>query len=488
MSKFRRLVAGGSIFVVAGILGRVFGLIETIVLTNIFSVADYGRIALGLTIIGITGPILQLGLSSGAKRYIRSYSEENEHQKAYGTAILAIGVAAGLGITVAAVTYFLSGRISTMVFNDPSFRSILVAFTGVVAVKSVLGVLSDTYQGREQFLLSVGFGKPGQAFFRVIVAVIAAVAGLLAGEMITLLAGGFVVLAVVGSTHLLKSLREHASTPNIPVRKLFGFSLPLVFSTISGRVLSDADYILIGIFASSAAVGIYRPAFLLGSSVLIFYQALNRSFYPVYNQVVTADDNDGGVELLGTFLFWSYVLTIPIVVWTVVFAEPILTSFFGPEYGRGRNVLRIISATLLCSVVVGPVGTILEVRERTNAVLKTYVLSMVVNIMLNVLLIPVYGILGAAIGTSISLLVLNLGQYSVAKRVEHFNRNLRKMGKGSLIAIVTVVPAAVLPIPDWVIVPLSVLYFLIVLGLTYAIVPISDSDKALFGPFVSRFR
>ena len=158
---------GGTILTIATVLGQGLGFVENIVLTSIFSVETYGRIALGLTVVGITGPLLQLGLGTGAKRYVGEYLSKEEPDKAYGTAVFAIVTSGVLGIFVATVIYVFSDILATAVFDDPAFGQLLSMFSGIIAVSSALGVLSATFQGKEQFTRSVFVGNLGQSVVRI---------------------------------------------------------------------------------------------------------------------------------------------------------------------------------------------------------------------------------------------------------------------------------------------------------------------------------
>jgi O-antigen/teichoic acid export membrane protein len=476
---------GGAILTVATVLGQGLGFVENIILANTFSVETYGRIALGLTVVGITGPLLQLGLGTGAKRYVGEYILKEDPYKEYGTVVFAIVISGSLGIFVATVIYVFSGILATAVFDDPGFGQLLAIFSGIIAVSSVLGVLSAIFQGKEQFARSVLVGNLGQSVIRISAAVLAVLAALTAESMVLLVAVGFVLLCFSSVLRLLMELRSQAKHIEIPAKKLLSFSMPLLFSTISSRILSSADYLLLGAIGTVTSVGLYRPAFLLGSSVGILYQALNKAFYPIAISI-NATNDQSAERLLTPFLFWSFVLTVPVFTWTTIFSSELLKILFKPAYAEGSLTLVIIAFTIFVSVILGPVGTILEIFKKTTLILYSYIAASLLNISLNVLLIPEFGILGAAIGTGISLIVLNLMQLVVARRYIRFEYDLSRMGRALFVAVVLVVPAVILPLADWMLIPLSVPYFVLVLWLTVAIVPIRDADRELFGPITER--
>ncbi|TKX62987.1 hypothetical protein EXE48_04310 [Halorubrum sp. ASP1] len=483
---YTKLFEGGVIFTIATIFGQGFGFLENILLTRAFSVENYGRISLGLTLVALAGPVLHLGLGLGAKRYIGEYITEDKPDKAYGTAILAIFVALFVGTVMGSVLYFFSNIISTRIFNDPEFIPLLKIFAGLVSLVSTLSVLSKTFQGWEKFGLAVCTGKFGQAILRLSAVVVAVVVGLSPNTMIAGIVVGFALLVIGGVIILLRGLRARAEGVEIPVKKLLVFSLPLLLSGFSARILSSADYLLLGVFRSTSSIALYRPAFLLGFSVSILFQALNRSYYPLAVRIRTTDSQLREDQMLATFLFWSLVLTMPIVVWTVTFSEELLSSLFQPRYAQSSNALAVIAISMLGSVIVGPVGTILEVYERARIVLYTYIVASVLNIIVNILLIPKYGIFGAAVGTGISLVLLNVMQFFFARQNLSFNYDYSRIIISSAITLLLIFPVAVLPFPDWTAVAFSLPYFLITIGTIVFIIPIRETDRKLFEPIFGR--
>jgi len=481
-----KILSGGAIFTAAAIISQGSGFLQNIILTNIFSVDNYGRLALGLTIVGVMGPILQLGLGTGAKRYVNTYLEQGKANKAYGTAVFAISVAGVLGTTVSIIVYFLSDSIATIVFNDPGFATLLAILSGMIVLKPMLIVLSETFQGWGKFGWSVFSGTLGQSLIRLGAAILAALSGLTTNNLILIVISGLLLISISSIIHMFRDLKTRVDEKiNVPTSTLLSFSLPLLFSSLSGRILSSADYVLLGALDSVSSVGLYRPAFLLGSSVAILFQALNKAFYPSAVALHTAHEKPELEGLIQTFMFWSFAVTLPIFIWTVTFRNELLATLFQPEYAQNSIVLFIIASTTLVEIAIGPVGTILEVHERTNAVFYTYAFAAVVNICLNLLLIPKFGMLGAALGTGLSLIILNVAQFSIVRRLLDITYDIQRTTKAILIPLVYIIPPVLFSLTGWLTVFLSLPYFITVVITVVSSVDLREADQELLGPIFS---
>lgn len=485
-STHSKILSGGAIFTAAAIISQGSGFLQNIIFTNIFSVENYGRLALGLTIVGIMGPILQLGLGTGAKRYVKTYIQQDKVNKAYGTVVFAISVAGVLGTSVGVIVYHFADSIAIIGFNDPGFAPLLAIFSGIIVLKSMLIVLPETFQGWGKFGWSVFSGTLGQSLTRLGAAIFAALAGLTTNNMILIIISGFLLISISSIIHIFRDLKTRVEGKiKIPTSTLLSFSLPLLFSSLSGRILSSADYVLLGALDSVSSVGLYRPAFLLGSSVAVLFQALNKAFYPTAVSLYTARKKSNLEELIRTFMFWSFAVTLPIFIWVIIFRKELLTTLFEPEYAQSSIVLLIIAVTTLTEVAMGPVGTILEVHERTKVVFYTYAVAAIVNICLNLLLIPKFGMLGAALGTGLSLIILNVVQFSIVRRLLVLQYDLQRIIKAILISMVYVIPPILLSITGWLTVFLSLPYFFAVVITIIILVNLQDADQELLGPIFS---
>ena len=184
------------------------------------------------------------------------------------------------------------------------------------------------------------------------------------------------------------------------IRELAGSALPLVGHSLLGLVIYNSDLIFLRLFRGRGDVGLYAVAYTLISFMLNLGWAYSQSLLPTLTRLDSEGGDKGG--LFQTAQAQVFVVTAPLAVGGWLVAEPLLQSLFGPEYLAAGAAL----AVLIWSVPISLVRTVslagLLSGERQDLVLRTTTSSAAVNLLLNVALIPRFGILGAAYATVIT--------------------------------------------------------------------------------------
>lgn len=184
--------------------------------------------------------------------------------------------------------------------------------------------------------------------------------------------------------------------------------LPLSFLAGMQTVNNQTDIVMLGIFASAADVGVYRVAVQGAHLVMFTLAAINMVLGPNVARLYTAGDH----ERLQRTVTWSarviLLTALPVAGAFILFGKPVLAMVFGEEYVRGHTALAILCLGQLINAGAGSVGLLLNMTgyERDTAV--GVGIAAVCNVILNLALIPVFGMEGAAAATAISLAVWNV--------------------------------------------------------------------------------
>jgi O-antigen/teichoic acid export membrane protein len=189
------------------------------------------------------------------------------------------------------------------------------------------------------------------------------------------------------------------------------------------------DIVLVAIMLGPAEAAIYTAA----TRFLVVGQfantALNQSAQPRFAELFAVDDRPGANVIYRATTAWLIVLTWPLYLLAVIYGPEIL-SIFGQSYRAGHMVMIILGLTMLVATACGQVDMVLITTGRSSWSLANGLTALVVNVGLDLLLIPRYGITGAAIGWAAAIIVTNLTplvQLAISKRLHPF-------GRGSLIA------------------------------------------------------
>jgi O-antigen/teichoic acid export membrane protein len=216
------------------------------------------------------------------------------------------------------------------------------------------------------------------------------------------------VPACLSLVHLLPPpTRGAARMPALDVAGFWRFTLPRSFTGVLQIALQRLDILLVGAMAGVTAAAVYTAA----TRFLVVGQLANQAiWYPVQPRLamlVSARDLEKARRLYRLSTAWLIGLTWPLFLACLV-AAPVMMRLFGDGYESGDSTVVILAAAMLLSAACGLVEIVLITLGRTSWNLWNTLVAFVVNIGVDLVLIPRIGISGAAIGWALSIAVRNL--------------------------------------------------------------------------------
>lgn len=323
---------------------------------------------------------------------------------------------AGKIVAVLTATLVLGAGVVVVIWGDRFSREQLVilswglALVPLVALGDLRGAalrgLNRVIQGQlpEQALLP-GFYFLfilGTAFF------------LSAGNLTPAMAMSLQVLAAalafaIGAWLLWRAtpLEVRRAKPVYEGRRWLASTLPLAFLGGMQLINNRTSILILGLFVNSAQVGIYRTAEQMSSLVSLGIQAINVVVAPQIARLYAVGDKTRLQRLATASTRMVLSLTMPVVVIFLLFGKPLLKLVFGAEFVPAYGPLSILALGQLINSAAGPVGMLLIMTGHERETARGRAVSAVVNVTLNLLLIPPFGIAGAAVATAVSLITWN---------------------------------------------------------------------------------
>ena len=164
---------------------------------------------------------------------------------------------------------------------------------------------------------------------------------------------------------------------------------------------------MLGYFKTAADVGIYAAVAKLGGLVVLPLVSFNNIFAPMISEFYSRNEMNKLEDLFKIVTKWIFTLSLPVFLIFILFARPIM-GIFGQSFVIGTAALIIFGAGQLINAGTGSVGIILTMTGRPKINLLNSIALCVLNIILNYLLIPQYGIIGAAFATGLSIAIINV--------------------------------------------------------------------------------
>ena len=185
------------------------------------------------------------------------------------------------------------------------------------------------------------------------------------------------------------------------------YTIPRAAARIFQVALQRADIVLVAALRSPKEAAVYAAA----SRLLVFGQlgtlAVQQVMQPHLSRLLASDDHAGATSVFQTSTAWLMAFAWPAYLVSAA-AAPIMLSVFGHGYRGGEAPLVILSLTMLLATACGPVDIVLLMGGRSGLSLINNFASLVADIALNIVLIPKYGITGAAIAWAVALVVRNV--------------------------------------------------------------------------------
>lgn len=232
------------------------------------------------------------------------------------------------------------------------------------------------------------------------------------------LAGGFVFGMIAGTLvgfHFL-DLRI-VGFKKAHLKSLFSFSFWTFLASSGSLVYRYADTLIIGHFLETADVGIYRVAFQFTSIAGFSTIAIKTVLYPKVSNWSANQKLNLAENALTKAFTYSLLLAIPVLVGGLIFGDKLLYVFYGQEFAKGAVTLYVLLAVQLVNVFMFLQTMYLNGMNHPKESFKVTAVAASANIVLDVFLIPLMGILGAALATLFTMILNSVLAYRVLHRI-----------------------------------------------------------------------
>lgn len=376
------------------------GLGVAVVLARVLGAEGYGIYSWAFALVALAAIPARMGLSQLLMREIAAYQLKEEWGLLRGILVRAnqavLGSSLGLAGVAAAALWWFSPRL------DPA--EVGAILWGLLLLP--LMALGDLRGAALRGLRRVVIGQLPEKVLRplgliLLVGGAALYVEVSASDAMALHAAAATASFLVGAVLLLRNLPDQVGVaePQFESRRWLSSVMPL--SLIAGMqvINSQADIVLLGIFAPSEEVGYYRIAVKGATLVAFTLSAVNMVVAP-YIARLHAEGRTEKLQEMLTLTARVIILTaLPVAAGLAAAGEPILGFVFGDEYRAGYSPLVILTLAQLVNAAAGSVGVLLNMtgHERDSAFGAS--VAAVLNVALNLALIPRYGMEGAAVAT-----------------------------------------------------------------------------------------
>ena len=205
--------------------------------------------------------------------------------------------------------------------------------------------------------------------------------------------------------------------PVFESRRWLGSALPLAFIAGMQLINTQTDILMLGMFSTAKNVGIYRVAVSSAQLVSFGLAAIGTVTMPHFARLYATGDMLRFQRVATASARASLLLAFPAVTFFLLFGQTILRLVFGADYSAGFVPLSILAGAQLISAGFGMIGPLLIMAGYERETAKGIAVAAGCNVIFSLLLIPRYGINGAAIATGMTLLIWNVTLWRAVRRL-----------------------------------------------------------------------
>lgn len=398
---------------VLNLLGAVFSqgtlLVITALIARLLSRQDVGRYALCFAMVSLLGLLSLAGFRAALTRFIAMFVADGDAARIRGTIRLGMWVSIISSAVLGVLLAVLADPVS-QIFDDPGLvTGIRLSGLSIPAMTITDAALAATQGWRTMrpFTLIGRIFEPG---LRLLLTAGALLVGFgLTGAFWALFIASWVA-AVLALLSLATFLRRTApARPAYELRTIFSFSMVSWGSSLATAGLLWADTLILGRLTSTQDVGVYTVATRLVTLAVFVMAPINAAFAPQIARLHHLGELNRLGQVYAAATGWIMRLSLPAFVVLLVFPGSLL-AIFGPDYTIGASVTVVLALGQLVNAGTGPCATVLNMSGRVALNMVNNVTVLVLNVVLNLLLIPRMGILGAAVAWSGSLAVVNIAR------------------------------------------------------------------------------
>lgn len=389
------------------IISRIITFLLLPLYTNVFTPEKYGVVSLAYAFIGFTSMLYRYGTDTALMKF---YSQEENDKSTYLTTILILQVASG--IVFSGFLILFSNHLSPILLGTND-SLILIIIAGILICDTLWTLASIVLRSEERPFSFVGLNLInviGTLILNVYFVVILKLG--IRGVLFSNLIVSFSLVLVV--TPFFYSRFSFSSITTKIAKKVLWFALPFLPAGIFTMILELSNRYFLKWLTDTATVGIYSAGYKLGMFGLLMVMGFNMGWTPYF---LKQRDNPEAKSLFARvakyFLGLQGFISILLILWidTLIRSSFFGISFFGPEFWNSTQIMPVILLGYMFFALYVLQHPSIYHTDKTKWVAMFRGVGAIVAIALNLILIPIFGLMGSAWASVIAYACMALSIY-----------------------------------------------------------------------------
>ncbi len=441
-TELRQVAKGTGISVLGRIGFQVLRVTFNYVAARALGQGKLGLYAMGHNVVMFSERIAALGMYIGGLRYASIYIGEEKPAKVKGVILTVVSIGVGMGMVVLVVLLTATDTISNYLFHKENLAPVLRIMVLAVPLLTLLRITTHICIARRTVTPDIVSRIVLQSSLLALFSLLWWL-GLGMGAIAwayVLAAGLGLVVAFVFLFKLFPVLLDRGVQPVYQLKEILVFSFPLLLVNLSTFAITRFDIFLVGIWRPEGEVGIYHIVHMLAFFAAFGEAQVAAVFRPIIADLHSRGELDQLRSIYKLATRWVVTISLPVAL-LLISQRSELLGLFGKEFQAGQLALVVLVASRIVTCSVGNIGWMLVMTGYSWLSLVNNTVFIALEILLGYLLIPQYGIVGAAIATGTALVLVNMVRMVEGRMimgVSPYSRSYLKPYAAGVIAVATV--------------------------------------------------
>lgn len=429
----RKVVKGSFLNLLGNILFRIGGYLYRVLLQYLLGVTGYGIVSLVLPLQNVLILIAAAGIPPAVAKYVAEYHAKNDSYMVKQVIKTSAKIMVTMSVIATLLIIFLANPIAPFLHWQPSIIILFQIIGFITPFSIILGLVRGVFQGYQD-MGNLLLTRAAEQIFTIIFAVSLILLGFyVLGAVIGTIIG-FAIAAVLslllfrervwkdikGAKKTLRHINEYSLA-----KKLLIFSLPVTVVGLAELALFDTGTYIINIFLNETYVGYYNIVSPVSRIPLVISSSIAVAMLPAASEALSLKNN----HVIEKYVVYSYrymiLVLLPLCALIILFAQPILAIIFPRAplaYNVAGGALTILVVAMAFFSIYIVSSSISQGLGKPYLPMYFLILGSIVNLILTWLLVPLYGLNGAAAATAVATLIIM--SFSMWKVLEISNTEL----------------------------------------------------------------
>ena len=413
----QKLLKGSFIILIGTIIFRIGGYLYRVLMQYLLGVEGYGILSLVIPFQWILILIAVAGLPPAVAKYVSEYLAKDDKFMVRQVIITSLKIMLVMSIIFTGLFFFIARPLADYLNCGPEVVILFQAVSFIAPFSVILGLFRGVFQGYQR-MTDIMITRVVEQIFMISLAVVFILAGFYVLGAVIGSIMGFAIAALSAVLIFRKYIWDglkNVKKPEIPVneyklaKKLLIFSSPIIITGLAELTLFDTGTYIIKLFMDFSSVGYYNIASPVARLPLVISSSVAVALLPAASEALALN----GSELVKKYVIHSYrylfMVLLPLCAVVIIFGQPIMYLLFPNAplaYNFAGTAMSILVIGMAFFSIYGISASVLQGAGKPYPAMFYLVIGTVSNLILTLLLVPMYGLNGAAIATMLASFIV----------------------------------------------------------------------------------